>query len=251
MLQKEFKIQGNFLFRYRGVLPLIILFAGFGVFILSRLYSNSSAGRGFSMSGPFMYICFSVALFGQLIRVLTVGFTPENTSGRNRHCQIADEINMTGIYSMVRHPLYLGNFFMWLGPALLTGNMWFVVSFVLLYWLYYERIMYAEEMFLHGKFGNQYEEWAGKTPSFIPNLKNFKKTEYPFSFKKILKKEKNGINAIFLIFFAFDFADHVIKAGKFVIVRNFWFYAMIISFTIYFILKFLKRKTSVLDEQGR
>lgn len=249
MLYKEFKKQGDFLFRYRGSLPLIILLVGFGIFIVTRL--NSSGEDNFLQSEAFMFIGLSISIFGQFIRILTTGFTPVNTSGRNKYYQIADEINTTGIYSTVRHPLYLGNFFMWLGLALLTGNMWFVLSFALFYWIYYERIMYAEEMFLFEKFGELYEKWAEKTPAFIPGFKKFEKPKIKFSWKKILKKEKNGINGLFIIFFFFDFTGNIIDAGKLVIVRNFWFYAAIISFTIYLILKFLKRKTTVLDEEGR
>lgn len=249
MLYKEFKKQGDFLFRYRGSIPFIVLFAGFGIFIVTRLYSSSE--ENFFQSGTFMFIGFAVAMFGQLIRILTVGYTPANTSGRNKYYQIADEINTSGIYSTVRHPLYLGNFFMWLGLAIIAGNIWFVLSFVLFYWIYYERIMYAEEMFLFGKFGELYENWAEKTPAFIPNFNKFKKPSTNFSWKKILKKEKNGINALFSIFFLFNFTGNIIEKGKFVIVPNFWSYAATISLVIYLILKFLKRKTTVLDEEGR
>mgnify|MGYP004003526383 FL=1 len=111
--------------------------------------------------------------------------------------------------------------------------------------------MYAEEMFLFDKFGGLYEKWAEKTPAFIPGFKNFEKPGIIFSWKKILKKEKNGITAVFLIFFFFDFIGNIIAADKFLIVLNFWFYAMVISFIFYLILKFLKHKTTVLDEEGR
>jgi len=249
MLYKEFKKQGDFLFRYRGSLPLIILVIGLGIFVVTRLYSNPK--DNFFQSEVFMFISLAISLFGQLIRILTTGFTPVNTSGRNKYYQIADEINTSGIYSTVRHPLYLGNFFMWLGLALITGNMWFVLSFVLFYWIYYERIMYSEEMFLFDKFGELYEIWAEKTPAFIPGFKNFKRTEIPFSWKKILKKEKNGISALFIIFFFFDFIGNIIVESKFIIVYNFWFYAAIISIIVYLVLKFLKRKTTLLNEEGR
>jgi protein-S-isoprenylcysteine O-methyltransferase Ste14 len=249
MLYKEFKKQGDFLFRYRGSLPIIILFLGFGILIATSL--NSIGEENFLQSNIYFLICFAVSWLGQIIRILTVGYTPANTSGRNKLRQVADEINTTGIYSTVRHPLYLGNFFMWLGLAMLTENLWFVLVFVLFYWIYYERIMYAEETFLVGKFGSKYENWAIKTPAFIPGFKEFKKPSIPFSWKKILKKEKNGISALFLIFFLFNFTANIIDAGKFVIVKNFWFYAMIVSLVLYLILKFLKRKTTVLDEEGR
>ncbi|GHU14504.1 hypothetical protein FACS189441_4300 [Betaproteobacteria bacterium] len=124
-LQEEFEQQGNWLFRYRGILPIIILFVG------------------------------------------TATYTPANTSGRNTTGgQLADCLNTTGIYSIVRHPLYLGNFLMWFGISLLTGNLWFVTAFCLIYCVYYERIMYAEEQFFRRKFGIVYTEWAAKTPVF-------------------------------------------------------------------------------------
>lgn len=198
-----------------------------------------------------MYICLAVSITGQLIRIITVGYTPANTSGRNREEQVADVINVTGIYSVVRHPLYLGNFLMWLGLAMLTRDFWFIVSFILLFWVYYERIMYAEEVFLLDKFGRSYERWAENTPAFIPAFRKYKKSDLHFSWKKILKNEKNGIAGIFVIFFVFDFTGHAINAGKPIIVTNFWFYAAVVSLIFYFIFKYLKRKTTILDEEGR
>ncbi len=100
---------------------------------------------------------------------LTVGFAPKNTSGRNTAAgQMADELNVTGIYSIVRHPLYVGNFFMWLGPVLFLRSVWFTIVFCLVYWLYYERIMFAEEQFLRRKFGDAYDKWSEKVKAFIP-----------------------------------------------------------------------------------
>lgn len=248
MLQKELKKQGDYLFLHRGSLPLIILVAGLAVFIFTRLYSDIPA---FLQSDIFKYIALAVALSGEVIRIFTVGHTPANTSGRNRFIQLADEVNTTGIYSTVRHPLYVGNFIIWLGIAMLTENVWFMLVFVLFYWIYYERIMYAEEMFLYNKFHETYENWADRTPAFIPSFKNYNKPRLPFSWKKVLKKEKNGISAIFALFFIFDFTENIIEAGKFVLQIDFWFLAALATFILYLILKYLKWNTSVLDEEGR
>ena len=151
----------------------------------------------------FEYFCLFIALFGLVIRSYTVGHTPANTSGRNTEGQLADTLNQTGIYSTVRHPLYLGNFFMWLGVAMLTENLWFIIAFIFIYWVYYERIMYAEEQFLRSKFGLTYTTWAGSTPAFLPRFSQFVKPSLPFSWKKVLKKEKNGLVAVFMLFFFF------------------------------------------------
>ncbi|MCT3745480.1 DUF1295 domain-containing protein [Elizabethkingia anophelis] len=179
-------------------------------------------------------------------RNLTFNFIG-NTSGRNTHeGQVADTLNQTGIYSTVRHPLYLGNFLMWLGPALLTGNMWFVMAFILFYWIYYERIMFAEEQFLERKFGEVYTKWAASVPAFIPDFSKFRRPEVSFSIKKVLKKEKNGLFALFLIFGVFDFIGEWLNNHahfNILIIAG-----IVITMLMYVVLKFIKSKTSLLNE---
>tara|TARA_R110000822_G_scaffold257726_2_gene383260 strand:+ start:158 stop:901 length:744 start_codon:yes stop_codon:yes gene_type:complete len=245
-LQEELKTQGDFLFKNRSYLPLIILVIGLSVFIHSEYQNKIIDNR---IPELFNYIWLSISLFGLYIRVVTVAHTPKNTSGRNtKEGQIAEQLNTTGIYSIVRHPLYLGNFFMWLGVAMLTNNTWFVIAFILLYAFYYERIMYAEESFLIQKFGDTYLDWAKNTPAFIPSFKYYQKAKYPFSIKKALKKEKNGLAAVFLIFWVFSFTGKMVK-GK-AIEFDFWFYGALASTMIYIVLKIVK-KQKLLDEINR
>ena len=94
-------------------------------------------------------------------------------------------MNTSGIYSTVRHPLYLGNYFMWIGIVVFTYNLYLIAIVSLLYWIYYERIMYAEERFLERKFGEDYVIWASSLPAFFPNLKLYKSSIIPFSFKSV------------------------------------------------------------------
>jgi len=238
-LQEELKIQGDFLFKNRSYLPLIILVIGLLVFIHTNYYKTETLDN--RLLEYFKYICLGISLFGLYIRVITVAYTPKNTSGRNtKDGQVADALNKTGIYSIVRHPLYLGNFFMWLGVAMLTENTWFVIAFILFYALYYERIMYAEESFLRQKFGVTYLNWAEKTPASIPSFKHYKKAKYLFSVKKVLKKEKNGLAAVFLLFWTFNFTGKIVEKKTIAIEYDFWFYGAVISLIIYLILKIMK-----------
>ncbi|EIJ39314.1 isoprenylcysteine carboxyl methyltransferase (ICMT) family protein [Galbibacter orientalis DSM 19592] len=245
-LQTEFKVQGDFLFKNRSYLPLLFLAAGFGVYLYGIYFEPRQVEK--VPEGYYQFTCLMLSLLGLLIRVTTIGYTPRNTSGRNtKNGQIADELNTTGMYSLLRHPLYLGNFFMWFGIAMLTGNIWFTVAFVLLYWLYYERIMYAEESYLIKKFGTDYLRWSAITPAFIPNFKNYRKAKYPFCPKKVLKKEKNGFAAIFIVFWFFEWIGGMVEKQKITVEFNFWFYAAIASCFIYLILKIMK-KGSMLTE---
>jgi protein-S-isoprenylcysteine O-methyltransferase Ste14 len=247
-LQEEMEKQGNFLFKYRGYLPLIIVAVGLAVFIEPQLNVIHFFVLRYS---TVEFIGLFISLFGLFIRAYAVGHTPANTSGRNTKEQLADELNTTGIYSMVRHPLYLGNFFMWLGAAILTKNGWFIVAFILLYWIYYERIMFAEEQFLRRKFGSVYTDWANKTPAFIPSFKKYIPSKYPFSWKKVLKKEKNGLLAVFVLLFVFHNINYSFLTNHIRIDLNWIAWGTFAAGILYLVLKFLKKKTSILNETGR
>jgi protein-S-isoprenylcysteine O-methyltransferase Ste14 len=248
-LQEEFEKQGVWLFRYRGILPLIILLVGTVLYLRTEIYPEVFFLKETPFEIYYEMLCLFLSLLGLGIRAYTVGHTPENTSGRNTKEQVADTLNTTGVYSIVRHPLYLGNFFMWVGPAMLTGNLWFIIIFCFLYWVYYERIMFAEEQFLRRKFGDIYTEWARNTPAFLPNLKKFKPSKLSFSLKKVLKKEKNGLAGIFLVFCVFDLSGELI--GNATNYNYFVIASCILTLLMYVVLKYLKNRTDLLNEIGR
>src|SRR5659263_393560 len=100
-LVHELEKSGNWLFRRRSWLPVIVLVLAAGyLFIANRsvIYFNLT----------WELICILVSVAGELIRSYTVGHVQRNPSGRNVIGQMADELNTSGIYSVVRHPLYLG-----------------------------------------------------------------------------------------------------------------------------------------------
>ncbi|WP_159779588.1 isoprenylcysteine carboxylmethyltransferase family protein, partial [Flavobacterium sp. 9AF] len=210
-LQEEFAKQGIWLFRYRGVLPVIILIIGGLLFLQTELHPETFALKKTVYEIYYEMFCLVVSLLGLFIRILVIGFVPKNTSGRTVEKQVADSLNTTGMYSLVRHPLYLGNYFMWLGLAMLPGNFWFLVAFTFMYWVYYERIMFSEEKFLRGKFGETYLTWSEKVPAFVPDFKNYKKPNLTFSWKKVIRKEITGIFLLFLFFFFFDYLGVLTK----------------------------------------
>jgi protein-S-isoprenylcysteine O-methyltransferase Ste14 len=246
-LQEEFEKQGNWLFKRRGYLPLFFLFGGLALYLWRAYLHDNTPNAQYVMYKTWYEtgcLCFSV--IGLVIRIFTIGYTAKNTSGRNTSGQLADTLNTTGIYSIVRHPLYLGNYLMWTGLALLTCNAWFVMIYSLIYWLYYERIMFAEEQFLRKKFGDAYLHWAAKTPAFLPNLQKFRRNDLSFSGKKVLKKEKNGFCALFLLFALFHMSGELLQAKpnyNYVLLA-----AAAGSVGIYLVLKYLKHHTSVLDD---
>lgn len=74
----------------------------------------------------------------------------------------------TGIYSIVRHPSYVGQIIMFAGCAVLYPSR-YVVTFAIVFALYgvllHTRI---EEHFLIKRFGEAYVEYAQRVPAFLP-----------------------------------------------------------------------------------
>jgi hypothetical protein len=196
-------------------------------------------------------IFLGVSLFGQIIRIVTVGFAPKNTSGRNTvNGQIADELNVTGVYSIIRHPLYLGNFFMWLGPVLFLRSVEFTIVFVLLYWLYYERIMFAEEQYLRKKFGEIYDKWSEKVSSFIPYSFNYIPPKLPFSIKNVLKREYNSFVNIFAIFTLLDLFRNYFLSGR-IYLTEIWIWLLVSALFIWITIRTIHKRTGWLEVEGR
>lgn len=248
-VKDQMEKQGIWLFRYRSILPLIVLGFGFYEYMRTELNPERYLLEETHYEIYFEFFCLAVSLLGLAIRIWTVGYTPANTSGRNVKGQVADELNTTGLYSVVRNPLYLGNFLMWLGIGMLTMNVWFIVAFIFFYWLYYERIIYAEEQYLIRKFGEKYIEWVNKTPCFIPRFKGYVKPTLKFSWKKVVKKEKNGLLALLLIFSVMDIVGEAAMNEP----PKYMFIAIITAVVLiaYFIIKYIKRNTSLFEETGR
>ncbi|MBN1951876.1 MAG: DUF1295 domain-containing protein [Bacteroidales bacterium] len=248
-LQEEFEQQGNWLFRRRSYIPFLVIAAGIPVYLWVSSYSEDFFLKGSDFAPVYDWICVLISLLGLAIRVYTVGHASKNTSGRNVKEQVADSLNTSGIYSVVRHPLYLGNFFMWLGPVMFTGHIWFIVAVCLFYWIYYERIMYAEEQFLRRKFGDSYLSWSEGVPAFMPAFRKFRKSKLGFSWKFVLKKEKNGLAAVFIIFCLLDVLGELVTGYM-----EFNYVLMALCFLtslFYLVLKYLKHKTQVLNESDR
>jgi protein-S-isoprenylcysteine O-methyltransferase Ste14 len=243
-LVHEFENSGNWLFKRRSWLPGFIIVGG-----IVMMYLGNRQAILFDMRDELIFL--GVSILGQVIRILTVGFTPRNTSGRNTiNGQIADELNVTGIYSLIRHPLYLGNFFMWLGPVLFLRSAVAVIVFILLYWLYYERIMFAEEQFLRRKFGDIYDKWSEKVSSFIPLKFHFVTPGLPFSVKNVLKREYNSFVNIFVIFTLLDVFRNYFLSER-IYLTSMWIYLFVIAGVIWLALRTIEKQTHWLDVEGR
>ena len=241
-LKEEFEKTGNWLFQRRSYLPFLVV----PVLLLALRHSEQvEVVFGSTVQTLWEVFCITISFLGFALRCLTLGWVAEGTSGRNTKGQLAESLNTEGVYSVARHPLYLGNFLIILGFSLFVEVWWFALAMIFLFWIYYEKIMFAEEEFLRRKFGSVYEKWASETPVFWPNLKKWKRPNRKFSVKMILRREYSGFFGIIVAFIALKFMANWLAEGEFKF-RAFWAVAFLGGLTVYLVLRTLRRKTKFL-----
>jgi protein-S-isoprenylcysteine O-methyltransferase Ste14 len=244
-LHNELEQSGSWLFRHRTYLPLVLI----AIFI-PCFTTFTYLGRSHFLNELWQGFCLAVSSLGLVIRIITVGRAPIGTSGRNTREQVANTLSTTGIYSVVRHPLYLGNYLIMIGFALWPHVWWLVVLTTCFYALYYERIMLAEEAFLRERFGEAFEKWACETPAFIPKFHGWKPSPVAFCWRTVAQREYNAFFLIISIFFLFDFVGDSI-AEKNLHLDYLWFAVFVTGFIIFAILRGLKKRTKLLNVEGR
>jgi protein-S-isoprenylcysteine O-methyltransferase Ste14 len=244
-LREEFETTGNWLFRRRGYLPLL-LFPLLLVAARGSRYPAGDHGLGLAWEG----VCLLLALIGLALRIGTVGFAPRDTSGRNTGGQQAGSLTTSGLYSVVRHPLYLGNYLMWLGVALFPRSWWAPVIVSLVFWLYYERIMFAEEEFLRRKFGPLYTSWAAITPAFLPRPTLWRRPGVQFCLLTVLRREHSSLLALMASLTALEVASDYAYTGR-LTVDPVWGTALAVTLVLCLAVRAVKHRTRLLHVEDR
>lgn len=206
---EQMRKQGNWFFRWRIFLPLIIV----PLFLIELRYFTYPENSHL-LDRLWELFCLTISLAGLGIRIFTVGLAGQGTFVRTTSAPKEKELNTTGMYSIVRHPLYLGNFVIWAGIVLFPYSFALAAFCLLAFFLLYERIIHAEEAFLVEKFGTAYTEWARKTPMFVPRFKLWRKPELPFSWKSVMAREYPGFFAIIASFTAIEIFGDRFYEGK-------------------------------------
>ncbi|PHR44227.1 MAG: lipid A phosphate methyltransferase [Fluviicola sp.] len=238
---------GNTLFKYRGQIPVILFILAVPVIYFTDYSFIFSEDITYWI---LMGVAVLLSLLGQVIRAIAIGTANKNTSGRNTKEQVAEALNTKGIYSTMRHPLYVGNYFMWIGIVVFTANIWFVLAVSLAFWLYYERIMFAEERFLERKFGQDYLDWSLKVPAFWPSFKNYIPSPISFSMKTILRREYSGVTATIIGFLFVEVLRDVFTTGTFEF-KIHYIVILAVALFISLFLRTLKHHTKILFEEDR
>jgi protein-S-isoprenylcysteine O-methyltransferase Ste14 len=142
---------GAVLFRHRGWLPV--------PFLLVPLLARGTMGPRNWVLG------FALIVIGEAIRLAGVAAAGTVTRRRSRTVQ---RLVTYGIFAWMRNPLYVGNFLIWMGFAVISGVLWFIPVAVVLFAIEYTLIVRYEEGVLESIFGEEYLAYKSRTPRWIP-----------------------------------------------------------------------------------
>ena len=106
-----------------------------------------------------------LVVFGEWIRLAGVAAAGTVTRRRSRDVQ---RLVTYGIFRWVRNPLYVGNFFIWMGFVVISGVLWFLPLAILLFALEYTFIVAYEEGVLESIFGQEYLDYKKATTRWVP-----------------------------------------------------------------------------------
>ncbi|CDM62347.1 MULTISPECIES: methyltransferase family protein [Rhizobium] len=122
---------------------------------LSRpLYAGTALHELFENIGVVLVIA---GVLGRLWSTLYIGHR------KNRH------LITTGPYSITRNPLYVSSMLAILGVGLMIGSALITAIFVPIFFLLFAYTARRESEYLSSKFGSAYDDYAARTPFFVPN----------------------------------------------------------------------------------
>jgi protein-S-isoprenylcysteine O-methyltransferase Ste14 len=143
---------GAVLFRNRSWLPV--------PFLLVALLAPGGATVANWVIGAVLIVV------GEWVRLAGVAAAGTTTRRRSRNVQ---RLVTYGIFGWVRNPLYVGNFFIWMGFVVISGVLWFLPVAIVIFGIEYTLIVAYEEGVLESIFGQEYLDYKRTTPRWIPH----------------------------------------------------------------------------------
>ena len=142
---------GGALFRKRSWLPV--------PFVLVVLLVPARSSLALCLVGAVLIV------IGEAIRLAGVAAAGTVTRRRSRNVQ---RLVTYGVFAWVRNPLYVGNFFIWMGFVVASGVLIFLPIAVVLFAVEYALIVAYEEGVLESIFGEEYLSYKATTPRWFP-----------------------------------------------------------------------------------
>ena len=149
-----------------------------------------------------MILGFILIIVGEFFRLWGVSYAGSET--RTTGNVGGTYLVVSGAYSFVRNPLYVGNMLMYLGVGIMSMALfpYLQIIAILFFFFQYTVIIKEEEAFLQSKYGKSYENYCEAVPKLIPSLKSYQNQNLDqpaFNFNAGLSSEKRTLQAITII----------------------------------------------------
>lgn len=192
---------GNFIFRHRDKIFPVALIALFLAFP-TRLFLGGSA---IDLWGDILALALGLA--GEALRVATVGLDYIKRGGLNKKVY-ASRLVTGGLFAHCRNPLYVGNVVLALALLLMLDN---IVAFLFGAAVVvgtYIAIVAAEERYLRGQFGADYDAYCAAVNRWLPQLQGLGETfrGARFNWQRVLLKEFSSFYGWVAAAFAIELA---------------------------------------------
>lgn len=131
-----------------------------------------------------------VCAVGQALRFAVIGFAYIKRGGTNKEID-APKLVVEGFYAHSRNPMYVGNFLLLAGLAILWNSAFVTFLVLPLMLLAIHAIVRAEERFLAERFGAEYDDYCRRVNRFLPSLRGLAETtsSMRFEWKRALRKD--------------------------------------------------------------
>ncbi len=192
---------GTFFFKYRNqAFPLIIV----ALFITAPPTTTVLGNEALEQWKDIGALVIIIA--GLLLRATVIGYAYIKRGGLNKRVYAKDLVT-EGMFGVCRNPLYVGNMLVYSGLFLFHGNPVVVVIGCLLFSFIYQCIVYAEEEFLAGKFGEAYSAYCRDVPRWGLKLGAFSASTEGMSFnmRRVIAKDYSTMSSTLIALLATEF----------------------------------------------
>lgn len=135
-----------------------------------------------------MAVGMILILFGEAVRIWAAG-----------HLQKNEVLTITGPYTYVKNPLYIGTILITTGFCIFANNIYLLAAATFAFCFHY--IPYKKKIEgdrLRKIFGSRYDDYDQQVPEYIPSWTPYTKEKASWQFKNFIENSEEGIVLIIL-----------------------------------------------------
>lgn len=165
--ERETEIAGEYrTFHHIGFAYLKSL--GYFIFLLQLIFSILEIKPIFLSPILPRVLGYIFIITGFIISLMAIKALGENWSGMHEYrIKKGQQLVTSGIYSLIRHPIYLAVILEIVGFELVARSWLTIPFFILSFWAFYQHIK-KEEKLLELKFGQNFQEYKNRTKKLLP-----------------------------------------------------------------------------------